>query len=218
MAKKSLRDAISKQIYYELFPPTLSKSDRRRKEIIEGAIEAYASIDYNHISFDDIATPANTSRRLVQHYFPDKDELFAVAMKVIRAQYQALVVDAFSQMPTAKDQFCEYIRAAVSWPIHEPVHVRAWFLYYLVCAQQPKLRRLHEDLAKMGEQRIAALVAAMYPHKKISPSSLRFVAKTVQRLIGGALLEICSESTAPNVDRIQDEIVQAALSIVNSVT
>ena len=214
MAKRTSRSEITREIYSELFPPTPSKSDKRRKEIIEGAIQAYAAIDYEHLSFDDIAKPAKTSRRLVQHYFPEKNELFAISMKMVRSQYQALVIEAFSKIEDPEKKFCEYVRAAVSWPKFLPTHVHAWFLYYLVCAQQPKLRKLHEELAKMGEERIASLISEMNPDRAYSANDRRFVAKTIQRLITGALIEICSESINPDIERIQDETVRASLLVI----
>ena len=215
MAKNVVSDAISRQIFSEILDSTLSKSDKRRKEIIEGAIEAYAAINYLHISYDDIAGPAKTSRRLVQHYFPDKKELFEIAVKVIRAQYQALVIEAFANIKDPRERFCEYIRAAVSWPERLPTHVRAWFLYYLVCSQQPKLRRLHAELAQIGEERIAALVSEFHT---ASHPELKFIAKTVQRLIAGALIEICAETVEPDISRVRNEIVRACLAVVSPPT
>lgn len=209
MADKSTIDAVSRQIYSDLFPLTLSKSDKRRIEIIEGAIRAYASVDFQHVSYDDIAEPAKTSRRLVRHYFPDKDELFAFTMKVVRARYQALVVDAISKVNDPSEKFEAYVRSAVSWPKALPKHTQAWILYFLVCSQDLKLRKLHEELAQMGEERIKSLVSNMYPQIEISPENLKFVAKTAQRLITGGFMEICSESVHPDIARVENEVLRA---------
>ena len=208
------KSAIKQQIYNDLFPKKPSKSDKRRLEILEGAIKAYAQISYKHLSFDDVANPAKTSRRLVQHYFPDKNELFDMAMKMIRGQYQTLVIEAISNAESPEERFAEYVRSAVMWPRVLPLHVRAWFLYYLVCAQEPKFRKTHEGLAKMGEERIAALVSDLNPARKISSMGLHFVAKTVQRLIAGALIEICSESTQADIEAVQAQVLRACQSAI----
>jgi len=209
--------AAHREIYTEVFPPKLSKSDKRRFEIMEGAIKAYSAVSYEHVTFDDVALPASTSRRLVKHYFPDKDKLFENTMKLIRALYQAAVIEAFTAIPDPGAQFSEYVRAAVSWAQEEPTHVRAWILYYLVCSQQKKFRQLHEELADMGEKRIISLIRAMAPPKSkaLKDEDLHFAAKTIQRIITGALIEICSERVQAVHAKIESEAVRACQLIVS---
>jgi AcrR family transcriptional regulator len=216
-SKASTTGPVRRQLYSELFPTDLSKSEKRKLEILEGAVRAYASVDINHVSYDDVAAPAGTSRRLVQHYFPDKNELFATTMKLIRAMYQASVIDSISKAETPLERFSEYIRAAVNWAHLQPIHVRIWILYYLVCAQQMKFRELHEEMADVGEARIVALISEIQGQKKSTESDLKFAAKTVQRLICGALIEICSERVAPDVKRVADDAVRASLMILDGI-
>jgi len=205
--------AVQKRLYTELFPTELSKSQKRRMEILEGAIKAYAEVDFNHVSFDDIALPAKTSRRLVQHYFPDKGELFSVTMKLIRAKYQSAAITALSAATDPSEQLTEYVRAAVRWTQTDPLHFRNWILYYLVCAQQIKLRRLHEEMADVGAERIEALIRSVRTDVDIQQEDLHFAAKTIQRLITGALIETSSERTSPDTTKIQNEVIRASLMI-----
>lgn len=213
--KESSAGPVQRRLYGELFPTELSKSEKRKLEILEGAVKAYGSVDFNHVSYDDVAEPAKTSRRLVQHYFPDKDELFATAMKLIRTMYQDSVIESLSSALTPQEQFAGYVRSAVNWAHLQPLHVRNWILYYLVCAQQTKFRKMHEEMANVGEARIVALVRLLYPQKKFAEEDLKFVAKSVQRLITGALIEICAERLTPDVQRVQGEAVRASRLIVD---
>lgn len=211
--------STQKQIYSELFPRELSKSDKRRLEILEGAIKAYSAVNYDHVSFDDIAAPAKTSRRLVSHYFPDKQELFETTMKLIRGQYQASVIAAFNQSNDPLTQFQAYVRSAVAWAHQQPVHLRAWILFFLVSSQKDRYRDLHASLTEMGANRIMAFMTAIAPEEKrarLKNEELHFAAKTIQRIITGAIIEICSERKKSEYLQVEEEAVKASLIIAKS--
>ncbi|QLY24627.1 TetR/AcrR family transcriptional regulator [Bdellovibrio sp. KM01] len=216
MDKKSTQ----RQIYSELFPRELSKADKRRLEILEGAIKAYSAVSYEHVSFDDVAIPAKTSRRLVSHYFPDKEALFETTMKLIRGQYQAAVIAAFSQSNDPEVQFSEYVRSAVAWAHEQPVNLRAWILFFMVSSQQERYRKLHENLTNMGADRIVSFIqlqTSAGKREKLNPEDLRFAAKSVQRIITGAIIEICSERVKSEYKQVEQDAVRAAKMIVAGV-
>ncbi len=217
MPKKSLanQSAVSKTIYDELFPKKLTKSDKRKMEIIEGAIRAYSGVDFSSVSFDDIALPAKTSRRLVQHYFPEKSDLFETSMRVIRAQFQVLAVEALSKADTPLEQFEEYVRSTFYWVKAQPLHIRSWLLFFLVCSQKSKFKNMHVELTGMGEERIISLIQNMKPGTRLSLSKLHFFAKTIQRLITGGVMEICSERPIEEIEVVKEEVLKACLAILN---
>ena len=214
MAKSSANsNLINKTIYQDIFPKELSKSDIRRIEILRGAILAYSNVDFDHVSYDDVAKPAKTSSRLVQHYFPSKDALFEAAMKMIRAQYQLDTVEAFHKIKDPEKKFFEYIKAALNWPAAQPVHVRAWFLFYLVCSHKAKFKKMHAELALMGAERIKGILGAFIDKPDLE---LHFIAKTVQRLITGSLIEVCSEQSIPDLERTKNELAKACLLLIKN--
>ena len=182
-------------------------------DIVEGAIKAYSELNFNSVSFDQIAVPAKVKRRLVQHYFPDKDVLFETTMKLVRAKFQLLAVEAFTKAKTPEDQFKEYVRSTFHWTATQPTHVRTWLLFYLVCSQAPRFRRTHEELQQMGAERIAALLRSMDPTQNRSEAELRYLAKSVQRLITGGIVEACTERPPDEIQMIQEQVVKACFTV-----
>ncbi len=213
MAKTQAQN-VTQTIYEELFPKTLSKSDLRKMEILDGAIKAYAAVDFHSVSFDEIAGPASTSRRLVQHYFPNKDTLFETSMKIIRAKYQALAVEALSKASTPEEQFQEYILASFYWIKKQPTHVKAWFLFFLVASQKPKFKKTHAELTLMGEQRIIALIQQLPHARSRNAKDLHYLAKSIQRLITGGILEICTEKKPEDIEDVQAQVLRASLALL----
>ncbi len=206
--------AVSKTIYQELFPKKLSKSDKRKIEIIEGAIRAYAIVDFNSVSFDDIAKPAKTSRKLVQHYFPEKQELFETSMKLIRAQFQVQAVEAISKAQSPLDQFKEYVRSTFYWAKNQPQHAKAWMLFFMVCSQTPKFKKMHLELTKMGEQRIIAVISSLKLKRTLELNEASYIAKTIQRLITGGLIEVCTEAHVEDIELVQEQVLRACLDLL----
>ncbi len=214
MPRAKKREHIEKTIYESIFPLKPSKSDQTRFKILEGAVKAYADLDFESVSFDQIAAPSKISRRLIQHYFPDKEVLFQSTMKLIRAKFQQLAVDHLSKKNSPEDQFKEYVRATFYWIKNEPVEVRAWLLFYLICSQKEPYKKLHTELTTMGEHRIKALVENLAPKKRIPEKEYTYIAKAIQKIITGGLVEACTEISDNHPHRIQEDVVKACLAIV----
>ena len=74
---------------------------------------------------------------------------------------------------------------------------------------------MHEEMANGGEARIAALIQEMHPG--VPAEEGRFAAKTIQRLITGALIETCAERIRPDAAKIREHTVRASLIMADSV-
>lgn len=214
ISKPKINAEVTNTIYNDLFPHRLNKSDKRKIDIIEGAINAYSQLDYNAITFEDIAIHASTNRRLVQHYFPNKDELFELCIKVIRGHMQAIAVEALLKSAEPEDQLHAYIRSTFQWLKLKPAHVRTWILFFLICTQKSKFRKTHSELTKMGEKRIIAIISKINLVKEREPSRLSYLAKTIQKIITGGLMEASTEGSEEDLQLIQEETLKACRTIL----
>ncbi len=115
-------------------------------------------------------------------------------------------------MSSPEDQFEAYIRSTFDWIRNEPVHVRAWFLFFLVCAQRGKFRKMHAELTEFGESRIIGLMKAL--PLKYEKRNQRFLAKSIQRMITGGIIECCSERLPEEFKSVEEEVLKACRSLV----
>ena len=129
---------ILSTIYDELFPKKLTKADRRKIEILESAIRTYAELGIAYVSYEDIARKAKISRPLVQHHFPDKYQLFVMAMKLVRAQFQELAVKSIKDAKDPVEKFKEYVRSTFRWLAAYPEHARVWLFFFYLCPSAMK--------------------------------------------------------------------------------
>lgn len=189
----SPRSTIQRTIYEELFPRVLSKSDKKKLVILEAAIQTYAELGIEYVSYEDIARKAKVTRPLVNHYFPDKKILFENAIKFIRAHFQELAVREISKFTSPNDQLKAYIRSTISWIKVSPVHAKTWVFFFYICVSDSKLRSLHHQLTILGMERLTLLLRAVAIEKGYSERNLPEKSKNIQRLITGALLELATE-------------------------
>ena len=216
MAPKNMQNRrdINRTLYNELFPERLNRAEARKLKILEAAIETYAQLHVNYVSYEDIARSAQMSRPLVQHHFPDKVALFIKVVQLIRALMQRTAVEAISKASDSPAQMEAYVRATFSWLRENPVHGQAWLFFLYGCPTEKRLRQLHIELARVGEQRIAALIKGGL--KKIADRELRYRSKSVQRLISGGLIEFgteCEPTDTAHRQSIEEDTVRNVLEI-----
>jgi AcrR family transcriptional regulator len=137
-----------------------SKSDRRKLQIIEQTLEELATRGMDETTYDSLAKACGISRALVQHYFPDRDELFLIAFRFARAKFQKVCVEAIEKHTTPQKQLKAYFEAACSWPRIFPQDAKVWTLFFYHCAIKKKYRKLHSELSGAGHIRVAALMAS----------------------------------------------------------
>lgn len=213
---KNSKSAINQTIYGELFPRALSKADQKKLIILEAAIQTYAELGIEYVSYEDIARKAKVTRPLVNHYFPDKKALFESAVKFIRAHFQELAVRELEKFPSPQDKLEAYVRATMTWVKVSPIHARTWVFFFYLCTSDSKLRNLHRELTTMGMQRLTALLQAVAVEKRYPPTKLEHKAKNIQRLITGALLELATEHDSKDLniyDEISNQTIKQCLHI-----
>jgi len=212
MAKNS---KLAASILRDILPQKLSKSDLRRLDILNGAIKTYSRIDIKYVSYEDIGREAKASSALIQHYFPDKKDLLLIAMKLVRGQFQQLVIDSMvnEQKPLAIME--KYVRGTFRWLEVSPQHVQAWFFFLYLCGMDEGLRKTHLELTEMGQVRITEILRIGVETKVFHPKlPLPVLAKQIQKVITGGLIEVKTEAGSSALKRIEDETWELCLSLL----
>ena len=183
---------IQNTIYSDLFPEP-SKTEKRVIQIVEAAIKNYATIGIDKTTYDRIAKTCKISRPLIQHYFKDKDAVFQMAIKYIRANYQQYVVDAMEGKTKAVDLLSAYVQSALAWQAEYPQHARTWLLFFYQCTLDKKLKTLNSSLTEMGHQRIQELLKLGESQGDFKIGDLPSQAKQIQTIINGAIITEMTE-------------------------
>ncbi len=207
---KNGRKAIHFTIFEEFFPKRPTKSDRRKIQIIETAITELATRGVAATNHESLAKACGISRALVQHYFPDREELILIAMRFVRAKYQKLCVDAIAEKSTPQDRLKAYLEAACSWPKVTPQDAKLWLLFYYNCSIAKKYRKLNTEFVSQGEERITALLKEISSRNATPPTSPLMKAKMIQALILSYFVNTLTEDQSRNFN---DELLASTFEL-----
>ena len=210
---------LQKVILKDYLNLSLSKGDRTKLQILEATIKVLSKINSDNVSYESISKESELSRPLIKHYYPDKSELLVLSFKYIRANLQKLAVNSLSTEDSAKKILENYIEAVFKWPTKHPSHVRTWLFYYYLCSSDLKLRREHTKLTEMGKNRIIEIIKIGEKDGSFSKkiANKESTAKSIQQLITGGILELCTElrlSNKSDASKVSKRTHQLALSIL----
>lgn len=201
-------------ILSELFPFAPTRAQRTVFNIVEGAIKSYGTHGIEGATYDRIAKSAKVSRALVQHYFKDRENLFELAVKVIRLRFQELVVKAMSEHTSPEKQLKAYLESNLTWAETLPLHTHVWILFYFNCAIEKKWKLLNTELSKIGQQRLEALIRAGNQTGAFKCKKPAEAAKQIQILLTGALIVYGTEELPQGAQAYWRTVVADCLEIV----
>lgn len=201
----------------KLIEPRLTVGERTMIKILDGAIKCYGRSGFDGASFEQIAKAAGVSRPLLTHYFKDKEDLFAMAAKRIRLQFQQMAIDAIQAAGDSPEGMLRgYVGSIFDWVELHPVHVRVWMLHYYECATQAKMKALNSDLVNTGHDRIAALLERGAKAGAFAKGHYLDRAKVIQILVTGVVVSAITEDVRIPLKRQREIITKQCLAIAKS--
>lgn len=196
----------------ELFEPKLGRADRAMLSIIEGAIVCYAKAGIDGVTMDEIAKSSGVSRSLVIHYFKTQREVFNLAVKHIRLEFQRLAIRSIQVADTPIAKLEAYVDSTFQWIEKHPKHARVWLLHLYGCSVGVKERALNTELSDIGQTRIVALLEAVGT-AGLERSQLEWKAKLIQIIISGALLTALTENHAISKEGLRSHTIASVLAL-----
>ena len=186
--------AIYFTLFDEFFKKSPTKSERRKLQIVEKTIHELATRGLDATTHESVALACGITRALVQHYFPDRDELLLLAFRFVRAKFQKICVDEIAKKTTPAEQLKVYVETACSWQKFAPLDAKVWVLFYYYCGIKKKYRSLNSELVNQGHVRIESLLQAISENKAGATSnSYSLPAKLIQNTITSFYLSSITE-------------------------
>src|ERR1700690_3225941 len=72
----------------DIFPPSLGKAEKTQGKIIEAALKSFTQFGIEQSNYRTIAALAGMSRSLIQHYFPEHEDLLLTSVKYVLGNFQ----------------------------------------------------------------------------------------------------------------------------------
>jgi AcrR family transcriptional regulator len=206
--------SLVRSIIPEIVDPLLRKSERTKFAIVQATIEVYAAHGREGTTYERIAKSAGISRPLVQKYFPDREELFDLAMKFIRGNLQGIALKALGETHGSPEGELEaYVRSVFGWFVSHPSHARTMLGVICHAAHSRVHRASNTELADMGHERIATLLARLPANKGAKAKDLQERAKVIQNIIVGSFVCVLTEDLSLPFARLEERTVETCLAV-----
>ncbi|MCD1260012.1 TetR/AcrR family transcriptional regulator [Paenibacillus athensensis] len=168
--------------------PAVKKRDTRKKResILNGAVQVFTEMGYDHASMDRIAETAGVSKRTVYNHFQNKDHLFQAVIAKFLAEQLSLKQIPYAPGQPLEEQLTAFARAEL-FLINSPSRLGlSRVLTSVFIRDIDYARRTREQYASPHAPFIQWLIAA-HEDKQLHVDNPPLAASVFYAMIEGAL-------------------------------
>ena len=168
---------------------------QRRQALIEATIECLKRFGHEGLSIRKISAQAGVSVGLINHHFPNKDELVAAAYRYFNGElvggFQA-AVDRAPDSPRAR--LHAFFQAMFSPPNLDQDVLAVWVVFWGMYRHSRLIQRVHRETYQGYVQLVRGMLADLMKHERPQArTDLRLAAIGLNALLDGLWLEYCLE-------------------------
>ena len=192
----------------------MSKSEQTRKRILDATAICFSKIGVEKTSITQIAQQAETSRALVAHYFPVKDEMF---LEVVRHLSRKFGEELKRLSHDGDSRLVANLRANLNFFIDTPENFKTFFLFYYYAS----LRRDYRELnTRMTEQTISRFAADLRYHyikvgrAPVTEEESRRTASMIHRELIGSIQQFFITEHQDNPEKFKKQVVETCMQLI----
>jgi TetR/AcrR family transcriptional regulator, transcriptional repressor of bet genes len=181
----------------------------RRQALIDATIECLKRYGHDGLSIRTISTQAGVSVGLINHHFPNKNELVAAAYRHINAELIVLMQAAVARAgKSPQARMRAFLEAWFSAPSLDADALTVWVVFWGLYRHSRLIQRVHRETYQDYVNLLRGLLAELLPVTRAprrarvrrgarairsSPVDLRLAAIGLTALLDGLWLEWCLE-------------------------
>ncbi|HEY2809709.1 MAG TPA: transcriptional regulator BetI [Steroidobacteraceae bacterium] len=169
---------------------------QRRQELIDATIECLKRYGHEGLSMRAIATQAGVSLGLINHHFPNKDELIAAAYRHFNTELVDGLKAAVQKAPAApRARMRAFFKASFSRPNLDPEALAVWVVFWGMYRHSPLIQGVHRESYQGYVQLLRDMLTELVRDapRQTPPVDLRLAAIGLTALLDGLWLEWCLE-------------------------
>lgn len=123
----------------------------RRRQLVNATLELIREDGVAGASVSQISARAGLATGMVHHYFADKDALFEAVLEELVKRIYAEVLALLSRAKTPLDRVIAFVEGNLSAVSFTQENVAAWLAFWALVPHSPKLKRIHNVVARRTE-------------------------------------------------------------------
>jgi AcrR family transcriptional regulator len=157
----------------------------RRAQILEAALECFATRGYHTATMDDLVRASGLSKGTLYWHFSSKEEVFLALFD----RFVEEIFDAWSRLETEDRPSLEVLRAlgevSVDRLTSDPLPLGAWAEFLL----QPRARERYASVLRNSRERLATLVRRGIQRGEIRDLDPKAIAAALTAAVEGTMLQ-----------------------------
>ncbi len=182
--------------------PKIVDKKEKKAQILEVAIQVFASKGVNNTTIAEIALAANIGKGTVYEYFTSKDEIFSASFHFFMAKIENVIFNRINQISDPLEKLIAYFSSwgeIMEGEYLDYLKIVLDFWAASIRNQQSSeafdLARLYEEYRKIIEILLDECIAK----EKISPVDTKIVASIMLGSLDGLLIQWIADSTVFNI-------------------
>ena len=164
----------------------------RRQALIESAIESLKRHGHEGLSVRRIAAQAGVSIGLINHHFPNKNQLIAEAYRHFNTQLIDGLIDAVARAPTApRARLKAFFKATFSPPNLDGDVLAVWVVFWGLYRHSKEIQAVHRETYGGFVELVRGLLTELAKESGRKRFSPRMAAIGLTAMLDGLWLEWC---------------------------
>ncbi|MEZ4751271.1 MAG: TetR family transcriptional regulator [Bdellovibrionota bacterium] len=201
------------ELYQDILDFKPRQKDLRTVQVISAVIDLIAEEGIDEVTFESVGKRVGMARSHVVYYFKDRNEMIRQAVRFVGHSAQRIISEDLVGIADWEPLLKAYVNANFNWLEQYPRHAAVMLLLYYLASYSKKERDFHSQLRETGRRRLEAILALSPPLKKLSLARRRAMARALQGVVTGALLDAFTTREL-DLSTAKKETVQVVLEIV----
>jgi len=188
----------------------------RRLRILRATIDSLATNGIQGTTFEAVGKLAKMQRSHVAYYFKTHEELLNATIRFVIVSAQEVTIELGQKAEIPLERLIGMVRGAFEQARRYPKHATVLTLLWNLATLDPHYRLFHTELRQIGAERVEHVLELFLDTKKVDRAARRFIAKSIQAIAFGFLLEALSTNSFVSLDEAEEFAVEATRRFVST--
>ncbi len=168
----------------------------RREALVEATLRCLRQYGHEGVSVRRISAAAGVSIGLINHHFPSKSGLVAVAYETLALSLQdSIRAQAENKAVSPRDRLSGFFRASFAPEILDPQLFNVWLVFWSMVAHSPEIRAVHDRTYGKYRSILESLLGQLADSGAAPQFKLRSAAIGLSALLDGLWVELSLSPT-----------------------
>jgi TetR/AcrR family transcriptional regulator, transcriptional repressor of bet genes len=163
----------------------------RRGTLVAATLRCLKQFGHDGVSVRRISAAAGVSIGLINHHFPSKSGLIAVAYETLAMSLQKSIRQQSENMTVApRERLSNFLRASFAPEILDPELFNVWLVFWSMVAHSAQMRAVHDRTYGKYRSILESLLGQLVASGEAPPFKLRPAAIALSALLDGLWVEL----------------------------